>query len=104
MLPSIRLTTTGGTVSACCCGCTNQVVEDFASSTTAGLDGELGHTLTDLDGRFATVRMAESNLCNLLGDVFRRACSADVCILNSGTFRWIFVLDCLVWMGVMCAS
>ncbi|WIA18701.1 hypothetical protein OEZ85_003402 [Tetradesmus obliquus] len=64
-----------------------QVVEDFASSTTAGLDGELGHTLTDLDGRFATVRMAESNLCNLLGDVFRRACSADVCILNSGTFR-----------------
>jgi 5'-nucleotidase len=53
----------------------------------AGLDEELGHTLTDLDGRFATVRTRESNLCNLLGDVFRRACSADVCILNSGTFR-----------------
>ncbi|KAF6251135.1 Metallo-dependent phosphatase-like protein [Scenedesmus sp. NREL 46B-D3] len=64
-----------------------QVVEEFASAMGAGLDAELGHTLTDLDGRFATVRTSESNLCNLLTDVFRRACSADVCILNSGTFR-----------------
>jgi hypothetical protein len=65
-----------------------QVVEEFAAAMGAGLDEELGHTLTDLDGRFATVRTRESNLCNLLGDVFRRACSADVCILNSGTFRY----------------
>jgi hypothetical protein len=40
-----------------------------------------------MGGSFATVRTQESNLCNLLGDVFRRACSADVCIFNSGTFR-----------------
>jgi 2',3'-cyclic-nucleotide 2'-phosphodiesterase (5'-nucleotidase family) len=64
-----------------------QVVEEFAAEMGAGLDEELGQTLTDLDGRFATVRAQESNLCNLLSDVFRRACSADVCILNSGTFR-----------------
>jgi 2',3'-cyclic-nucleotide 2'-phosphodiesterase (5'-nucleotidase family) len=66
----------------------DQVVEEFASAMSSGLDQVLGHTLTDLDGRFATVRTRESNLCNLLSDVFRRACSADVCILNSGTFRW----------------
>lgn len=51
----------------------------------------LGATLTPLDGRFTTVRTAESNLCDLLCDVLRRACSADVCIMNSGTFRW----DCV---------
>jgi hypothetical protein len=31
--------------------------------------------------------IAVSWCATCLGDVFRRACSADVCILNSGTFR-----------------
>lgn len=84
-----------------------QVVEEFASEMSAGLDQVVGHTLTDLDGRFATVRTAESNLCNLLSDIFRRACSADVSILNSGTFRYELcgsrvvgaAADCLcVWL------
>jgi UDP-sugar diphosphatase len=52
----------------------------------------LGSSLTPLDGRSTTVRTQESNLCNLLCDVFRRACSADVCIMNSGTFRCVRVL------------
>jgi hypothetical protein len=33
------------------------------------------------------VRRAESNLGNFFCDVLRRACSADVAILNGGTFR-----------------
>lgn len=51
------------------------------------MDELLTRTLTPLDGRFSTVRTRESNLCNLFCDVFRRACSADVVIINSGTFR-----------------
>lgn len=66
-----------------------QVVSEFASALGSRMDEEVGETRTDLDGRFQTVRTSESNLCNLYCDVFRRACSADVCILNSGTFRCV---------------
>jgi hypothetical protein len=80
-----------------------QVVSEYTSQLGARLGQVLGTSLTRLDGRFSTVRMEESNLANLLCDVFRRACSADVCIMNSGTFRCVFVCVCVlcvcVWGG-----
>lgn len=72
----------------------------------------LGDSLVPLDGRFTTVRTSESNLCNLLCDVFRAACSADVVIVNSGTFRLVYlcvcscgcvVLTCPVQVGLLAA-
>ena len=53
------------------------------------MDEVVGATLVDLDGRFNTVRTQESNLGNLICDVFRHACHADIVIMNSGTFRWV---------------
>lgn len=64
-----------------------QVVSGYAGKLGSRMGQVLGTTLNPLDGRFTIVRTAESNLANLLCDVFRRACSADVCIINSGTFR-----------------
>jgi 5'-nucleotidase len=63
------------------------VVAEYTEQLGDQMQQVLTHTLTPLDGRFTTVRTRESNLANLFCDVFRRACSADVCIINSGTFR-----------------
>ena len=41
----------------------------------------------DLDGRFSSVRTAETNLGNLLCDVMLAALQADCAILNAGTVR-----------------
>jgi hypothetical protein len=49
----------------------------------------IGLSATDLDGRFEAVRTRESNLGNLVCDVFRTAMGADVVLLNSGSLRWV---------------
>ena len=41
----------------------------------------------DLDGRFSSVRTAETNLGNLLSDVMLAALQADCALLNAGTVR-----------------
>ena len=41
----------------------------------------------DLDGRFSSVRTAETNLGNLLSDIMLAALQADCAILNAGTVR-----------------
>lgn len=64
-----------------------QIVAEYTELLGSQMDEVLTRTLTPLDGQFSTVRTQESNLCNLFCDVFRRACSADVVIINSGTFR-----------------
>jgi hypothetical protein len=48
----------------------------------------MGSSATDLDGRFEAVRTRESNLGNLVCDVFRMATDAEVALLNSGSLRW----------------
>ena len=42
---------------------------------------------TDLDGRFSSVRTAETNLGNLMCDVMLAALQADCSLLNAGTVR-----------------
>ena len=51
----------------------------------------IGETATELDGRFSTVRLKESNLGNWVADIWRAAARADIALLNSGTLR----SDCL---------
>jgi 2',3'-cyclic-nucleotide 2'-phosphodiesterase (5'-nucleotidase family) len=65
------------------------VVKEYSAALGSRLDREIGATAVDLEGRFSAVRTRESNLGNLMTDVLRRACSADVCLLNSGTFRCV---------------
>ena len=47
----------------------------------------VGHSAAPLDGRFTSVRTSETNLGNLVADVFCHDCRADCALLNSGTFR-----------------
>jgi len=52
------------------------------------MDTVVGESCVELDGRFTSVRTQETNLGNLICDVFLTTCHADCCILNSGTFRY----------------
>ena len=51
------------------------------------MDEELGTFAVDLDGRFSSIRTSETNLGNFVCDILMAACNADICLLNSGTFR-----------------
>ena len=51
------------------------------------MDQQLGVSLVELDGRFASVRTRETNLGNLVCDLLRVASGADMVLLNSGTLR-----------------
>lgn len=62
-------------------------VSEFTAALEARMGDPLGFTAHDLDARFATVRSRESNLGDLVADVFRRSLRADAALLNSGTFR-----------------
>ncbi|KAI8471753.1 MAG: Metallo-dependent phosphatase-like protein [Monoraphidium minutum] len=63
------------------------VVAEYSALMGSRMDTKIGLSAVDLDGRFETVRRAESNLGNFLCDILRRACSADVAVVNGGTFR-----------------
>ena len=47
----------------------------------------VAESVTELDGRFQSIRTSETNLGNLVTDVMRTAMSADVALLNAGTLR-----------------
>ncbi|CAH1714900.1 unnamed protein product [Chironomus riparius] len=47
----------------------------------------LGNFTCSLDARFAMIRTSETNLGNFICDIALASTSADVCIINSGTFR-----------------
>ncbi|KAI3425775.1 hypothetical protein D9Q98_007750 [Chlorella vulgaris] len=63
------------------------IVQRYRKVMGERMDVVVGTTAVDLDGRFATVRTAESNLGNFIADVWREACHADVALCNGGTFR-----------------
>ncbi|KAG2499917.1 hypothetical protein HYH03_002204 [Edaphochlamys debaryana] len=66
---------------------TLEIVNQFMKLMGEKMDEEVGETLEDLDGRFQVVRNRESNLGNFVTDVWRKAASADIAILNSGSLR-----------------
>ena len=55
------------------------------------VEGKMGEVLGELhctlDGRFSSVRTAETNLGNLVTDIMVAALNADCALLNSGTLR-----------------
>ncbi len=55
----------------------------------------LGEILIDLDGRFTTVRLMESNMGNFICDLVLAEFNADCVIINSGTIR----SDCITSSG-----
>ncbi|XP_078531267.1 mannosylglucosyl-3-phosphoglycerate phosphatase-like isoform X1 [Lissotriton helveticus] len=69
----------------------DEFVKAIVQESTLNLQYMLKEVLcttdTDLDGRFITVRRAESNLGNLITNAMLEATHADVALLNSGTLR-----------------
>ncbi len=64
-----------------------QVVSEFGELMGSRMDDEIAESGTELDGRFSTVRTKESNLGDLVCDVFMSTVQADCVIINSGTLR-----------------
>ncbi|KAH0545467.1 hypothetical protein FGG08_000468 [Glutinoglossum americanum] len=63
------------------------LVENLTSALKAKLEMPIGYTAVPLDGRFTTVRRAESNLGNFVCDLMRFYYSADCAIMAAGTIR-----------------
>ncbi|XP_060566797.1 snake venom 5'-nucleotidase-like, partial [Ruditapes philippinarum] len=51
------------------------------------MDEYLGSMGVSMDGRFASIRTMETNLGNFVTDIILEAVPADICLINSGTFR-----------------
>ncbi|KAL2810018.1 Metallo-dependent phosphatase-like protein [Aspergillus granulosus] len=63
------------------------LVAKLTSSLKAKLDKPIGYTVRPLDGRFSTVRAAESNLGNFACDLMRFYYHADCAMMAGGTIR-----------------
>ncbi|GIL42857.1 hypothetical protein Vafri_709 [Volvox africanus] len=66
---------------------TKAIVDEYMKLMGEKMDEDIGETLEPLDGRFQTVRNRESNLGNLVADVWRKSANAEIAILNSGSLR-----------------
>lgn len=66
---------------------TVQLVIKMTASLQAKLQKPIGYTATPLDGRFKTVRRAESNLGNFVCDLMRFYHDADCAMMAAGTIR-----------------
>ena len=62
-------------------------LEKYSGVVEGKMTEELGELSTPLDGRFSSVRTAETNLGNLMCDVMLAALQADCSLLNAGTVR-----------------
>jgi 5'-nucleotidase len=66
---------------------TKACVDEFLDILGSEMEKVIGLSNVPLEGRFVKVRTEETNLGNFVADMMRRATSADVAILNSGTLR-----------------
>ena len=64
-----------------------QLCQEYVDNLEGLLAKEIGHIVSDLDGRLATVRAAESNLGNFVADIMVANTNADCAIVNGGNFR-----------------
>ncbi|XP_022107519.1 uncharacterized protein LOC110988384 [Acanthaster planci] len=64
-----------------------EIVGTYQKILGKELEGTLGNIEVDLDARFASIRTQETNLGNFVTDIMLATSSADVALLNSGTFR-----------------
>ena len=64
----------------------------YCGKMAAKMEEVIGYTKTELDGRFKTVRTAESNLGNFVCDIMRLAMDADICLINGGALAQLVQL------------
>jgi 5'-nucleotidase len=64
-----------------------QIVEEYQGVMGAKMGKVIGRTLAELDGRFCSVRTGESNLGNMVCDIWQKATGAEAVLLNSGSLR-----------------
>ncbi len=64
-----------------------RLVEEYASQLAVRLREPVGFATVDLDGERDHVRSAETNLGNLICDMFREYARAEICLLNAGGIR-----------------
>ena len=64
-----------------------KVVEEFWEDLNVRMERPAGYTGVELDARFDQIRCRETNISNFIADVVRFSTKAEVCILNSGSFR-----------------
>jgi len=65
----------------------NTILEKYSDVVEGKMGEVLGEISCDLDGRFSSVRTAETNLGNLVTDVMVAALACDCALVNSGTLR-----------------
>ncbi|KAL7677863.1 hypothetical protein ACOME3_004096 [Neoechinorhynchus agilis] len=63
------------------------LVEEYMNAIEEKLNETIGTLNVDLDGRFSTVRLKESNLGNFVCDCVMRELDIDCVLLNSGSLR-----------------
>eukprot|EP00959_Pyramimonas_sp_CCMP1952_P000670 13081-Pyramimonas_sp.AAC.1 len=63
------------------------LVHSYEEQMGSEMEKVLGKTCVELDGRFAKIRTAETNLGNLVCDCLKIATEADCVIMNAGTLR-----------------
>jgi len=64
-----------------------KVVEEYEGKMGQKMEQVLGQCDIDLDARFTSIRTSETNVGNLICDIMKDGCNADIAILNSGTLR-----------------
>ena len=74
---------------------TAELVESWTAKFKDKMSHHVGETAVDIDAVFKHIRTRETNSANLLADLARQAVGADVCVINTGTFR----ADCVFPAG-----
>jgi len=64
-----------------------RLIAQYASQLEVRLREPVGFAAVDLDGERDRVRSAETNLGNLICDMFREYARAEICLLNAGGIR-----------------
>lgn len=64
-----------------------QIIAEYAEKLDEKLQKVIAHTEVYLDGRRETVRTKESNLGNLVADIYREYTGADIAAVNGGSIR-----------------
>ncbi|XP_052816876.1 mannosylglucosyl-3-phosphoglycerate phosphatase-like [Mya arenaria] len=62
-------------------------IQRMSADIDKRMDEHLGSMGVSMDGRFASIRTSETNLGNFVTDIILEAVPADICMMNSGTFR-----------------
>ncbi|XP_052229236.1 trifunctional nucleotide phosphoesterase protein YfkN-like isoform X2 [Dreissena polymorpha] len=64
-----------------------QEIHKMTAEIDERMNEHLGCMGVSMDGRFASIRAMETNLGNFITDIILEAVPADICLMNSGTFR-----------------